>query len=423
MNKFFFVCVILLLLTGCNNGSASNNGTLLGDIYDSFFQTPEVLPTHTPRRIVIVDPQITLEPISAYAGSYVNVSGLQWPPGQIVVVALEDENGRSGVLAAATVDSAGNFSTGFLFPVNQRWLQTGHRALIAYTPDDSVQTSASLLVAPPDEVAALQTASPALIATATISATTAPAQVPANTATRTVTPTITVSESPTATAEAITDRQTVDPLLFQAEPASPVNLDGDLTLWPNGWIPIRAVVWGADNYTGDSDLSADFQLLWSSDGLYIAVRVQDDLYRSGPAGTNMWQGDSFEIQFDRLLAEDFDDPVANGDDYQLGISFGPDLNEIRAYRWLPAGQEGAVTVPGAVLPIASGYQVEFLLPWLLFDMGPQDVFANATFGFNLSVNDNDADLPAQQTTISASPNRTDHKTPTEWGTLFLLPTQ
>jgi hypothetical protein len=41
------------------------------------------------------------------------------------------------------------------------------------------------------------------------------------------------------------------------------------------------------------------------------------------------------------------------------------------------------------------------------------------FGFNVSVNDNDGDVPAQQTVISSSPARTTYNNPTEWGTLAL----
>ncbi|MCB0050559.1 MAG: hypothetical protein KDE24_13570, partial [Caldilinea sp.] len=65
------------------------------------------------------------------------------------------------------------------------------------------------------------------------------------------------------------------------------------------------------------------------------------------------------------------------------------------------------------------YNIEVLVPWLYFDMGSAEAQPGARFGFNLSLNDNDAETPAQQTVLSASPARTTHDNPTEWGTLVL----
>ncbi len=47
--------------------------------------------------------------------------------------------------------------------------------------------------------------------------------------------------------------------------------------------------------------------------------------------------------------------------------------------------------------------------------------AGSTFGFNLSISDNDSDAPAQETVVSASPTRTTFDNPAEWGTLVLMP--
>ena len=65
------------------------------------------------------------------------------------------------------------------------------------------------------------------------------------------------------------------------------------------------------------------------------------------------------------------------------------------------------------------YALEVLIPWLYFDVSAAELQPGLRFGFNLSINDNDADIPAQQTVISASPARTTHDNPTEWGTLIL----
>ncbi len=153
----------------------------------------------------------------------------------------------------------------------------------------------------------------------------------------------------------------------------------------------------------------------------LALRVNDERYRPGPQGSDQWQGDGLELQFDRLLAEDLTSTVADGDDYQLGIAFNDDLSTLRGYSWLPYAREGTIEIPGTVIATDTGYQLEALLPWYLFELDGADVSGDRAYGFNVSINDNDADGPAQQTVLSASPARTTHDNPTEWGTLRLLP--
>jgi hypothetical protein len=197
-----------------------------------------------------------------------------------------------------------------------------------------------------------------------------------------------------------------------------VQLDGNLSDWPGEWIPVVAVVQGAENYSGPADLNGAFQVAYTTEGLYIAMRVEDDRYRSGPAGTDLWQGDSVEIHLDRDLVGDFSIPQANGDDYQVGLSFGPARNEVRGYRWLPTDREGAFTPAGAVIAQGEGYTAEVLLPWSLFDLTSADL-TRRTFGFMVSLNDNDQAEPAQQTVLSSAPGRTTFNRPDEWGTLIL----
>jgi hypothetical protein len=206
---------------------------------------------------------------------------------------------------------------------------------------------------------------------------------------------------------------------FFARRGIPVALDGRLEDWSNNWLPLVSIVQGGENFGSLQDLGGSFQIMWSADGLYVAIRVGDDVYRSGPEGTDMWKGDGLEIQFDRDLAGDFDNAKANGDDFQLGISFGPDLNQVRGYRWLPYSLESSFAGNGAVVRTASGYNVELLLPWSLFELSGSGLTPGQSFGFNLSVNDNDGDTPAQQSVLSASPARTTHDNPSEWSTLVL----
>lgn len=197
------------------------------------------------------------------------------------------------------------------------------------------------------------------------------------------------------------------------------NLDAKFDDWEDNWIPINTIVEGRSNYSGMNDVNGDFQVSWTAEGLNIAVRVHDDHYRAGSTGTEMWQGDSLEIQFDRDLSSDFSDNFSNNDDYMLGIAFGKERNEIHLYRWLPQVSEGLFSISGAVTAEGEGYNVEVLIPWTLLDVTEGQIKSGQVFGFNLSINDNDSDLPANEGVLSASPARTTYNNPVEWGTLIL----
>ena len=207
--------------------------------------------------------------------------------------------------------------------------------------------------------------------------------------------------------------------VFRAAGAGAIQVDGSLADWPaSGWSAIATAVEGSENYSGVSDLYGTFQTAWNSQGLLLAVQVQDDLHRRGPSGTDLWQGDALELHFDAELASDYSDGSASADDTQLGIAItGSATPEI--YRWLPLALEGNLHAFGVGSRVGEGYVIELLLPWDY--VGVSSAQAGSSFGFNLSVSDNDSDSRRQETVLSASPARTTYNDPTEWGTLLLLP--
>jgi len=208
--------------------------------------------------------------------------------------------------------------------------------------------------------------------------------------------------------------------IFKAINATGFTLDGKFDEWPDNWMPLNNVVYGADHHSGPGDNSGNFQVGWNNDGLIFAVRVNDDIYRPGPAGTDLWKGDGLEIQFDRELEEDFNGTKADADDYQVGISYDDKLSAVHAFRWLPLTEATDLSLPSAITINQQGYQIEFMIPWYVFDFTGTPGTGRA-YGFNLSINDNDSPGNQQETTLSASPARTTHDNPTEWGTLYLLP--
>ncbi len=207
--------------------------------------------------------------------------------------------------------------------------------------------------------------------------------------------------------------------VFQAQKGDFHLFDGRFDEWPSNWSPIGAVVEGVANYAGSGDASGVFQTRWSPQALFLAVRVQDDRHRTGPPGSNLWQGDAIEIHLDNRLVDDYADASANVDDYQIGVSVDPTRDRILLYRWLPFAQEGELIAVGMSTPREQGYDLELALPWNLF--GIERPIAGESYGFNVSISDNDGDVPNQETVLSASPARTTHDNPMEWGTLILMP--
>lgn len=208
--------------------------------------------------------------------------------------------------------------------------------------------------------------------------------------------------------------------LFPAPRLTNISLDGSPDEWPGPWLLLTAIVEGAAAWTDEADLSGVFQVAWNEAGLYLTVQVTDDRYRAGPSDTDMWQGDSLEINFDRVLAGDFASIESNDDDYQVGISYGPDLALMLGYRWLPFyEEEGPLDLSGAAVATADGYTVETLIPWEVFGLTPDNLTSGMTFGFNVALNDNDSNAPVQETVAAASPARMTYDDPTQWGTLVL----
>ena len=232
-----------------------------------------------------------------------------------------------------------------------------------------------------------------------------------------VPPTPTTPTTPTLVAD--TSTRPAPNGLFTARRGQPITLDGRFEDWPGPWQPVNAVIQGREQWGGASDLGGFMQMLWAPEGLYLAVQVTDDVLRAGPDGSDQWQGDGIELQFDRRLADDFTDTRANDDDTQIGLAPDRAFQFVRGYRWLPLAAESRFDPPGAVTTAPGQYALEVLIPWLYFDVSAAELAPGLRYGFNLSINDNDGDAPAQQSVISASPARTTHDNPTEWGTLLL----
>jgi hypothetical protein len=241
-------------------------------------------------------PTIQILPGQGYAGVYLQVTGDNWPINSLVLVTLVDDVGRSGILAASTVDGNGQLSTGFLYPVSPRWLTPGPHTVLAYTSDGNLQTTTQFVVVPPGGEgtgAATATAQPAMTSTST--ATRTPGSPPAqstSTPTPTTSPTPTPTASPTPTPTAKPTRILITD--WRGEYWSNPNLSGAPDLVRND----AAIVFDWSNGSPDSAIPADhFSARWTrtltfDPGLYrFTVEVDDGarLFIDGVPVVDEWQ--------------------------------------------------------------------------------------------------------------------------------------
>ncbi|MYH62750.1 MAG: hypothetical protein F4148_13675 [Caldilineaceae bacterium SB0675_bin_29] len=161
---------------------------VIGACTPTGYTPPVGVPTRAVAERVSGEPAISIAPTSGSAGVYVQVTGENWPEGSLVLIALRDERGRSGILAASTADTAGTISTGFLYPISPRWLAAGTHTVLAYTSDGRHEATAQFQTGEDVEV------------TATVATdTTAAQQADTATSTPTGTPTGTPTPAPSAT--------------------------------------------------------------------------------------------------------------------------------------------------------------------------------------------------------------------------------
>lgn len=109
----------------------------------------ERFPTPTPVVLVAGEPRTVLNPAQGYRGTLVQVQGSGWPAGQTVQITLNDAAGPSAVLATATVDNAGRFTVGFLYPSDPRWSQPGPHTISSAVANTATRAESLFTVLPP----------------------------------------------------------------------------------------------------------------------------------------------------------------------------------------------------------------------------------------------------------------------------------
>ncbi len=255
-------------------------------------------------------------------------------------------------------------------------------------------------------------------------ATTAPSDTPVPPTATPVPPTST-PVPPTATSKpptATVDTSHRPGTSFQAQflSTAPV-INGDWTDFPPRDYAAQSVVFGKQNWTGSNDLSSSFRVAWDKNYLYLAAKVQDDVYAQNAAGVNLFKGDSLELLLDTNISGDFFKTQTDGDDYQLGISPGrPSVSGTReAWLWQPTNVAGARTQVKIVATRNESVHLtryEVAIPWSMFGVTPK---SGMHFGFVLSVSDDDNTSKSEQQTMVSSDRNRDLFDPTSWNDLVL----
>jgi hypothetical protein len=212
------------------------------------------------------------------------------------------------------------------------------------------------------------------------------------------------------------------PIVYADRRDTPPTIDAQADDWP-GTLPhaIDQVVFGQDNWGGPADNSATFAVGWDASYLYLLVDVVDDVHVQLASGLVLYRGDSLELQLDADLPGDYEVTSLNADDFQMGLSPGPDGQTPEAYLWNPATRSGVpdgLQLATRLKPEGAGYILEIAIPWTLFGVVPA---AGQTFGFALNSSDNDTPATTVQETMVSSVSTRTLLNPTTWGTLMLNP--
>jgi hypothetical protein len=354
-------------------------------------------------------PRLTVNPTGGWAGQYVEIRGSGWPANQLIMVYLEDETGRSGFMAASNSDANGNLTTGFTWPLSERWLQPGPVRMVARGSNDDITAETTFAVGRPGEEA------PAPIPTVEgtpATETPVPGETSQPTPTPTPTPTPATAESAPIVSEQVDATRLTNP---------PV-IDGNLDEWTGGQEYVSPfIVEQRPEWDRSLDVEALWRLGWDDNALYFGVTVADDLIVQENIPQFAYFGDSLEIELATDIANRGD--AVTRRDFQYIITPG-NFNDLppAAYRFQGNDEGRLIDAPGTLARVAarrtdSGYNLEFSIPWSDINVRP-----NSGFSLGAALNVNDNDVPGSQRIqflmLSNVPGR-QWSIPSSWGTLTL----
>ncbi|HRR96838.1 MAG TPA: sugar-binding protein, partial [Candidatus Ratteibacteria bacterium] len=203
--------------------------------------------------------------------------------------------------------------------------------------------------------------------------------------------------------------------------AVPPTIDGFLDEWRNVpaiFLPTTDEERVKVSWSGPSDLSCYFKMMWDDKNLYLGVEVLDNIFKQTHDDLSLsgiWSEDSIQVGFD--MGADAKISGYDYNDYEYGFALtkgGP-----RAFRWyssnLVSGRcdnllEMAVKRDEELKKII----YEIAIPWKELQFSPQ---ASKEFGFTIVIQDSD---DGDYGYIQWTPGITLSKDPTAFGRVYLV---
>ena len=264
-----------------------------------------------------------------------------------------------------------------------------------------------------------------------------PTPLPTNTIrpTNTPQPTETARPTDTPTPQPTEPSRTADLSRTAAEPlitaavearrvAQPPGIDGELIEW-NGfpaYLSAYPVYTHPARSSNVRDPEGFWHLAWDDQYLFLAVTVYDEVHVQTQSGTQIYRGDSVEIQINTNPAAGLD--YVTSAVFQIIISPGdfaglpPSVVRFRGNEQRHIGEAPGHAIRIAARQTGTGYQLEAAVPWADLSVIP---YAGLVLGLALNVNSNDTPNTAvQEVMVSNVPSRT-LTNPATWGTLTLGP--
>lgn len=189
-----------------------------------------------------------------------------------------------------------------------------------------------------------------------------------------------------------------------------VKIDGKLD--ETAWLDATAVDIDKSFSTETPSVTASFKLLWSTQGLFVGITAEDDVWApSWVTGKADWESDKIEVYFD------FSDPQQNGKgakdamgDYQIGMNFQEEgMNDGVFHK--NNGSDGAadsmMCYASTDYDAAGKYTAEYFVPAdQLFVAGAGGAVATladgTVIGFDVTIVDNDNDGNGRQRKVWAN---------------------
>jgi len=202
---------------------------------------------------------------------------------------------------------------------------------------------------------------------------------------------------------------------------APLTFDGSVTAFKGPAIVLdkpKYVVYGKENWRGESDLSAKIYIGWDADALYFAFDITDDKIVQKWTKGDMWQGDHIELWIDAELEGDYGETINSSDDFQLGLSPG-DFATLppEVHVWTPSLREDLIKeIAIFAKKTDKGYILELKMPRQVLKI--KELKQGMKLGVMLDPSDCDDASQPQKTLMSSSTNRA-WGDPTTFGVLEL----